>query len=147
MLKYKLELTNDPGDEDTHLAGLEGTFAPHISESAIIMMMMALDEKNSALGNFDQWGIIRLASHSAGEVVLDNTILDIADLQISIASSDFVTTRLLVRLVEANLRYAHALLAVERLIRKAADASATTLALDNLMEEGFDAEPRQEEEH
>lgn len=147
MLKYKLELEHDPDDDETHLAGLEGTFASHISESAIIMMMMALDEKNSALGNFDQWGMIRLANQSPGEVALDNTILDIADLQISIATSDFVTTRLLVRLVEANLRYAHALLAVERLTRKAADASTTTLAVDNLMEEGFDAEPRQEEEH
>ncbi len=117
MLKYKLELDNDPSDDDTHFSGLEGTFAEHISESAVVMMMLALDEKNSALGNFDDWGIIRLANQSPGEIVLDNTILDLADLQISIESSDFITTRLLVRLVEANLRYAHALLAIERLTK------------------------------
>ncbi len=115
MLKYKLQLDPDPSDEDTNLTGVEGTFAPHISESGIIMMMLALDEKNSALGRFDQQGIIRLANQSPGEIVLDNTILDLADLQNSISTSDFMTTRLLLRLVEANLRYAHALLAIERL--------------------------------
>lgn len=117
MLKYKLELDSDPSDDDTHLSGLEGTFAPHISESAIVMMMLALDEKNSVLGRFDRYGILRIANQSPGEVALDNAILDVADVDLSIATTDFISARFQIRLMEANLRYAHALLALERLTR------------------------------
>ncbi len=113
MLKYKLDLESVPGDKDTHLAGIEGTFAEHISESGIVMMMLALDQKNSALGGFDEYGIIRLAAQSPGETVLDNTIRDVADLQRHIGAADFTNTRLRVGLIEAKLRYAHALLALE----------------------------------
>ncbi len=115
MLRYKLELCTDLSDDDTHLAGLEGTFAEHISESAVVMMMLALNEKNSALGNFDDSGIIRIANQSPGEAALDDTIRDLADLDKQLTTTDFTTARLRIRLIEANLRYAHALLAIERL--------------------------------